>query len=132
MRGGLIYTRLHVRDSHIMHGLRGAAKDLVAQPIAWPTCPGVQTVSLREQVEQRLPNWERWYPSVFDAAIDLGLIKARVCAPSSLLLSNRHSSVRQEAEQAHRDQWGGGPPDIEEAAQQPRARKSAKKRPGKG
>jgi len=80
-------------------------------------------MSLRKQVEQRLPNWERWYPSVFDAARDLGLIKAQVCAPSALLLSNRHSAVRQEAEQAHRDQWGGGPPDNEHFGDQvPRKR----------
>ena len=87
-------------------------------------------MSLRKQVEQRLPNWERWYPSIFDAARDLGLIKAQVCAPSSLLLSNRHSAVRQEAEQAHRDQWGGGPPDNEQfdhAARPKRARRRHEK-----
>ena len=64
-------------------------------------------MNLREQVEQLLPSWERWYPSLFDAAKDLGLIKARVCAPSSLLLSNRHSRVQARAAEAHRERWGG-------------------------
>ncbi len=64
-------------------------------------------MSLREQVEQLLPGWERWYPSLFDAAKDLGLIKAYVCAPSSLLLSNRHSRIQARAAQAHRERWGG-------------------------
>lgn len=70
-------------------------------------------MTLREQVEQLLPNWESWYPSLFDAARDLGLIRARVCDPSSLLLSNRHAGVASEAARAHREQWsieeeGGG------------------------
>lgn len=64
-------------------------------------------MSLRRQVEQLLPNWERWYPSLFDAASDLGLIKARVCDPGSLLLQNRHARVRQRAKAAHREKWGG-------------------------
>lgn len=64
-------------------------------------------MNLREQVERMLPGWESWYPSLFDAARDLGIIRARVCPPSSLLLSSRHSSVRQDAENAHREQWGG-------------------------
>jgi len=64
-------------------------------------------VSLREEVEALLPNWESWYPSLFEAARDLGLIRARVCSPSSLLLSNRHAGVQSAAERAHRDQWGG-------------------------
>lgn len=71
-------------------------------------------MSLRELVEQRLPNWETWYPSVFDAAEDLGLIRCAVCDPDSLKLSNRHTAIRQQAEQAHRDQWGGGPAEPEE------------------
>ena len=66
-------------------------------------------MTLREQVEQLLPNWERWYPSLFDAASDLGLIKARVCSPSSLLLSNRHAHLDQAAKRAHLEQWGGLP-----------------------
>jgi len=71
-------------------------------------------MNLKNEVERRLPNWERWYPNVFEAARDLGMIRAVVCDPSSLLLSNRHSAVRQQAEQAHRDQWGGGPADPED------------------
>lgn len=61
--------------------------------------------SLREEVEILLPNWRSWYPSLFDAAVDLGVIRARVCDPNSLLLSNRHASVRAEAAQAHRERW---------------------------
>lgn len=64
-------------------------------------------MSLRKQVEELLPNWDRWYPSLFDAASDLGLIKARVCSPDSLLLSNRHSRVQAAALQAYREKWGG-------------------------
>ncbi len=72
----------------------------------------IQTMSLRAQVEELLPNWERWYPSLFDAASDLGLIKAEVCDPNSLLLSSRHSKVRQEAAEAHREKWGEQNADI--------------------
>ncbi len=57
-------------------------------------------MNLREQVEALLPNWESWYPSLFHAAEDLGIIRARVCSPSSLLLSNRHARVQSEAENA--------------------------------
>ena len=64
-------------------------------------------MSLRDQVEQLLPSWKRWYPSLFDAAQDLGLIRARVCSPDSLLLSNRHARIRTAAEEAHREKWGG-------------------------
>lgn len=64
-----------------------------------------QRQNLREQVESLLPGWQSWYPSLFDAAADLGLIRARVCAPSSLLLSTRHAAVQQEALQAFREQW---------------------------
>lgn len=64
-------------------------------------------MTLREQVEQLLPGWKKWYPSLFDAATDLGLIRARVCAPGTLLLSKRHASVQRAAEEAHREQWGG-------------------------
>ncbi|HLT92280.1 MAG TPA: hypothetical protein VKZ85_15200 [Woeseiaceae bacterium] len=62
-------------------------------------------MNLKEQVEALLPRWERWYPSLFDAATDLGLIKPRVCDPNSLLLSNRHAGVQQSAEAAHREKW---------------------------
>jgi hypothetical protein len=64
-------------------------------------------MTLREQVERVLPGWRRWYPSLFDAATDLGLLRAEVCAPDSLLLAKRHAKVQQAAEQAHRDKWGG-------------------------
>jgi hypothetical protein len=64
-------------------------------------------MSLRKAVEELLPNWESWYPSLFHAAEDLGLIRARVCSPSSLLLSTRHASVQSEALEAYREKWGG-------------------------
>ena len=67
----------------------------------------IHGMNLREQVEELLPNWERWYPSLFDAASDLGLIRARVCDVNSLLLTNRHARLRQRAEDAHREKWGG-------------------------
>lgn len=65
-----------------------------------------QRKSLREQVESLLPAWQSWYPSLFHAAEDLGLIRARVCSPSSLMLSNRHAAVHSEALQAFKAQWG--------------------------
>ncbi|HKE93220.1 MAG TPA: hypothetical protein VKB34_02855 [Povalibacter sp.] len=64
-----------------------------------------QRQSLREQVERLLPAWQSWYPSLFHAAEDLGLIRARVCAPSSLMLSNRHAAVQDEALRAFKEQW---------------------------
>jgi hypothetical protein len=64
-------------------------------------------MSLRDDVEALLPNWESWYPSLFDAAEDLGLIRARVCSLSSLMLSNRHASVQSEALTEFREKWGG-------------------------
>lgn len=64
-----------------------------------------QRLSLKEQVERLLPTWQSWYPSLFDAAADLGLIRARVCAPSSLMLSNRHAAVQSEALQAFKEKW---------------------------
>jgi len=64
-----------------------------------------ERLNLREKVELLLPGWQGWYPSLFDAAEDLGLIRARVCAPSSLMLSNRHASVQNEALQAFKEQW---------------------------
>ncbi|HNP34513.1 MAG TPA: hypothetical protein PKK10_01560 [Woeseiaceae bacterium] len=67
----------------------------------------IAVMNLREEVERLLPNWERWYPSLFDAACDLGVIKAEVCDPNSLLLTRRHQKVRQQAEDAHREKWGG-------------------------
>jgi hypothetical protein len=71
-------------------------------------------MTLREQVEQLLPSWRTWYPSLFDAAADLGLIRARVCSPDSLLLSSRHAKIQRAAEAAHREQWGGGPPESDQ------------------
>ena len=62
-------------------------------------------LSLREQVESLLPTWQSWYPSLFDAAADLGLIRAHVCAPSTLMLSHRHAAVQSEALQAFKDKW---------------------------
>ena len=35
----------------------------------------------------------------------LGVIRARVCDPSSLLLSNRHARIREAAELEHRKRW---------------------------
>lgn len=61
--------------------------------------------SLREQVESLLPSWQSWYPSLFDAAQDLGLIRARVCAPSMLMLSNRHAHIQSEALQSFKEHW---------------------------
>ena len=68
---------------------------------------GFSPMNLREQVEEVLPDWESWYPSLFHAAEDLGIIRARVCSPSSLLLSNRHAGVQDAARNAHREKWGG-------------------------
>jgi len=64
-------------------------------------------MSLRSDVEALLPNWESWYPSLFHAAEDLGLIRARVCSLSSLMLSSRHASVQSEALTEFREKWGG-------------------------
>lgn len=79
--------------------------NLVVVSINWLVY--IAMMNLRAQVEELLPNWERWYPSLFDAASDLGLIKAEVCDPNSLLLTRRHAKIRQRAEDAHREKWGG-------------------------
>ncbi len=63
--------------------------------------------TVKDQVEALLPNWRSWYPSLFHAAEDLGVIRARVCSPDSLMLNSRHSSIQNQALQAHREQWGG-------------------------
>ncbi|MET0984490.1 MAG: hypothetical protein ABW034_03690 [Steroidobacteraceae bacterium] len=75
-------------------------------------------MNLRERVEALLPNWQSWYPSLFDAAADLGLIRARVCPPSQLMLSNRHASVYNEALQAFREQWSVEETEEEQSAAQ--------------
>lgn len=74
-------------------------------------------MSLREYVEAILPEWERWYPSLFDAAQDLGIIRARICAPSSLLLSRRHAAIYAEAVQSFRERWNV----VDDADQGPRS-----------
>jgi hypothetical protein len=79
-------------------------------------------MNLREQLDRIMPGWERWYPSVFDAACDLGLIRARVCAPSSLLLSNRHAGVNSEAMQSFRERWAiEHDPELDGCASGPRS-----------
>ena len=82
----------------------------------------ISSMNLRIQVEQLLPNWERWYPSLFDAASDLGLIRAEVCDPNTLLLSSRHSKVRQEAANAHREKWGGQDQEVQPVRRQRKQR----------
>ena len=77
-------------------------------------------MTLRERVEQGFPAWSRWYPSLFDAASDLGLIRAEVCSPDSLLLSRRHATIQRAAEDAHRERWGGGPPEDSPGSQRER------------
>jgi len=95
----------------------------------WATVGAVMT--LKEQVEQLLPDWESWYPSLFDAARDLGVIRARVCDPGSLLLSNRHAGVNSEAARAYREQWsideepGGAAPAAGRRKAKPRRRHSS-------
>jgi hypothetical protein len=85
---------------------------------------GLQRLSLREQVETLLPSWRSWYPSLFDAACDLGLIRARVCAPSSLLLANRHAAVQSEALQAFKERWM-----VEEEPEEPTALDRIQRKP---
>ena len=74
----------------------------------------LDTMTLKERVDAIFPDWQRWYPSLFDAAVDLGVIRTRVCDPSSLLLSNRHAGVRAAAEQAHRRKWSAEENEPEE------------------
>ncbi len=77
-------------------------------------------MNLRDQVEALLPNWQSWYPTVFEAAVDLGILRARVCPPGSLLLSQRHASIYNEAVQAFREQWSAV--EQEELPPEPSAR----------
>ena len=72
-------------------------------------------MSLRDQVENLLPEWRSWYPSLFHAAEDLGLIRARVCDLSSLVLSRRHANIQNEAVQAFREQWSVEEPEEVDA-----------------
>jgi hypothetical protein len=87
---------------------------------------------LRKQVERLLPGWESWYPSLFDAAQDLGLIKARVCPPSSLVLSNRHAGIYGEAVQAFRAQWNAEEDPPPPADRPARPSKKKNRRRGRG
>lgn len=75
--------------------------------------------SLRDQVDELLPGWQSWYPSLFDAAQDLGILRARVCDLSTLVLSNRHASVYNEAVQAFRNQWSVEEPEARDTQPEP-------------
>ncbi len=86
-----------------------------------PRVPAAKTMSLRDNVEAILPEWERWYPSLFDAAADLGVIRARVCPPGSLLLSRRPAAIRDEALREFRERWNALE-DPESPGPAPRAR----------
>lgn len=79
------------------------------------------TRSLRDQVDELLPNWQSWYPSLFDAAQDLGILRARVCDLSTLVLSNRHAGIYNEAVQAFRNQWLVEEPEAQDAQPEPHA-----------
>lgn len=94
-------------------------------------------LTLRQQVETLLPGWQTWYPSIFAAAEDLGLIRARVCPPGQLMLSARHASVRSDAEQHHRDRWGGLEEELQtddrpQVATAGRSRRRRRRKPGTG
>ncbi len=84
------------------------------------------SLTLRQRVELELPRWRSWYPSIFEAARDLGMIRADVCPPSQLLLSNRHRRVQSEAERAHREKWGGSHEDV--STRSPISKRSRKKK----
>lgn len=75
-----------------------------------------ERTSMREQVERLLPDWQTWYPNLFDAACDLGLLRARVCDLASLVLSQRHASIQSEALQAFREQWSVEEPEEMDGA----------------
>ncbi len=64
-------------------------------------------IALKERVEKILPKWKSWYANPFDAATDLGLLKATVSDPDSLNLNKRHSRIRQQAKSLERELWGG-------------------------
>ena len=80
-----------------------------------PTLQAYQSSrSLRDRVDELLPGWQSWYPSLFDAAHDLGILRAQVCDLSSLVLSNRHAHIHNEAVQAFRNQWSVEEPEQEQ------------------
>lgn len=91
-------------------------------------------MNIREEVERRLPNWRSWYPSLFEAAADLGIIRARVCDPNTLFLQSRHAAVRGAAEHAHRDQWGGNEHEVEPPVQLrvPGGKRRRRRKPKRG
>lgn len=86
-----------------------SVREITGDIVMSPRLGYISAMTLRDQVEALLPNWERWYPSLFDAASDLGIIRAEVCDPDSLNLNRRHAKVRQRAKEAHLEKWGGKP-----------------------
>ena len=90
-------------------------------------------MSLRDRLDVIMPGWERWYPSVFDAAQDLGLIRARVCPPSQLMLSNRHAGIQSEAIESFRKRWAiEHDPEVDgspKTARRPKSRHAGGRRP---
>ena len=64
-------------------------------------------ITLKERVEKILPKWKSRYANPFDAATDLGLLKATVSDPDSLNLNKRHSRIRQQAKSLERELLGG-------------------------
>ena len=64
-------------------------------------------ITLKERVEKILPKWKSRYANPFDAATDLGLLKATVSDPDSLNLNKRHSRIRQQADNFQSELWGG-------------------------
>lgn len=83
--------------------------------------------SLRDQVDELLPGWQSWYPSLFEAAQDLGILRARVCDLSTLVLSSRHASVYNEAVQAFRNQWSVEEPEEVHEHERDRQRRDHQK-----
>lgn len=79
-----------------------------------------ESSSLRERVERLLPEWQAWYANLFDAACDLGILRARVCDLSTLVLSRRHASVQNEALQAFRERWSVEEPEKDADQHEPR------------
>ena len=85
-------------------------------------------MSLRDEVEKLLPDWETWYPSLFDAAQDLGVIRSEVCSPDDLLLSRRHQSIQSAAQHAHRENWGGVEEQLNTAGTRPAKKRRRRRR----